>query len=89
MPLSNLVAESNSGSPQPAQTKDPVRFSSFSGLVKARSVLCLRSTLYCSGSSCWRHSSSLFWIGKVSVFVLMLRSDSGGVTSAQRKMIAR
>ena len=43
-PLSYLVAESNSGSPQPAQRKVPGRFSLFSGLVKGRSVPCSRST---------------------------------------------
>ena len=44
VPLSNLVPASNSGWPQPAQTKVPARFSAFSGLVPARSVPCWRST---------------------------------------------
>ena len=59
VPLSNFVLESNNDSPQPAQMNAPWRFSSLSGLVKARSVPCWRSTLYCKGSSDWRHSLSL------------------------------
>ena len=43
-PLSYLVPESNSGSPQPAQRKVPARFSLLSGLVKGRSVPWSRST---------------------------------------------
>ena len=45
VPLSNFVAVSNNGAPQPAQTNVPARFSAFSGDVPARSVPCLRSTL--------------------------------------------
>src|SRR5215471_9882644 len=77
VPLSYLVAEANKGVPQPAQTKVPGRFSLLSGLVPARSVLCLRNTWYCSGSSCCFHSASVLWTGKVSVsvFVLMMDSD--------------
>src|SRR6476619_940552 len=59
-PLSYLVLESNSGSPQPAQRKTPARFSLFSGLVKGRSVPCWRSTWCCSGSSSFCHSASDF-----------------------------
>lgn len=45
VPLSNFIACVNSGCSQPAQAKVPGRFSSFSGLVKGRSVPSLRSTL--------------------------------------------
>jgi hypothetical protein len=38
VPLSNLVSDVKSGSPHAAHAKVPARFSSFSGLVKARSV---------------------------------------------------
>jgi hypothetical protein len=44
VPLSNFICDVNSGSVQPAQTKTPARFSSFNGLVNARSVPSLRST---------------------------------------------
>src|SRR5689334_4568418 len=71
-PLSYLVEESNSGSPQPAQRKTPARFSSFSGLVKGRSVPWSRNTWCCSGSRSLRHSASLFWMG---VLLLMMSSD--------------
>src|ERR1041385_6250953 len=57
VPESNFIAEVKSGSPQPAQAKIPGRFSLFSGLVPARSVLSSRSTLYDSGGRRLRHSS--------------------------------
>jgi len=38
VPLSNLVAELNSGNPQPAQLKTPRRCSLFRGLENGRSV---------------------------------------------------
>src|SRR3954463_1049204 len=57
VPDSNFMAEVNSGSPQPAHAKTPGRFSSFSGLVPARSVLSSRSTLNDSGGRRLRHSS--------------------------------
>src|ERR1044071_8857883 len=57
VPDSNFIAELNSGSPQPAQAKTPGRFSSFSGLVPARSVPSSRSTLNDSGGRRLRHSS--------------------------------
>ena len=44
VPLSNFIAEVNTGHAQPAQTNTPLRFSSLSGLVNARSVPSSRST---------------------------------------------
>jgi hypothetical protein len=58
VPDSYFVSEVNSGWSQPAQTKVPLRFSAFSGLVRARSVPCYRSTRYCSGVSRCFHSAS-------------------------------
>jgi hypothetical protein len=45
VPLSYLVSDGNSGLPQPAQTKVPLRFSVYSGLVKGRSVPAWRGGL--------------------------------------------
>ena len=50
VPLSNLVAELNSGSAQPAQTKMPLRCSFSSGLVNARSVPASRRIAIALGS---------------------------------------
>ena len=44
VPLSNLAELEKSFVPQPEQTKVPERFSLLSGLVKGRSVPCLRNT---------------------------------------------
>jgi hypothetical protein len=44
VPESNLAELENRRVPQPAHTKVPLRFSLLSGLVKGRSVPCLRST---------------------------------------------
>jgi hypothetical protein len=44
VPLSNFISDVKCGKPQPAQTKSPRRFSSFSGLLNGRSVPSLRST---------------------------------------------
>src|SRR5436190_1201641 len=60
VPLSYFVSEENSGRPQPAHAKVPLRFSALRGLVPGRSVPCLRNTSYCAGVSSLRHSSSLF-----------------------------
>src|SRR6266576_4081289 len=59
VPLSNLVRDSNNGSAQPAQTNVPLRFSSFNGLVNARSVPSSRNTLNCAGVSKTRHSAGV------------------------------
>ena len=59
VPLSNLPSPSNSGSPQPAQTKVPGRFSCRSAQLPGRSVPCPRITANCSGVSSPRHSSSV------------------------------
>src|SRR5215510_11296893 len=58
VPLSNFIADVNSGRLQPAQTNTPGRFSSLRGLVKERSVPSRRSTSYCSGVSTCFHSAS-------------------------------
>jgi len=58
---SNFVPEENNGVPQHTQEYRPARFSSQWGPVKARSVPCLRVIRYCSGVSCPRHSSSVFF----------------------------
>src|ERR1700682_1560185 len=57
VPESNFISEVKTGSPHPAQTKIPGRFSWSSGLVPARSVLSSRKTLYASGGRRLRHSS--------------------------------
>src|SRR5471030_1250253 len=57
--LSNLVADENSGSAQPAQANLPARCSSLSGLLYGRSVPSRRSTSNCGPVSSLRHSSSL------------------------------
>src|SRR5207237_560044 len=44
LPLANLVSAPKGPWPQPAQRTAPARFSSFSGLLPARSVPCARST---------------------------------------------
>ncbi len=44
VPESNFASESNSSLPQQMQVNMPSRFSSLSGLVKARSVPCWRAT---------------------------------------------
>ena len=44
VPLSYLVSDENSGCPHAAHANVPLRFSSLSGLVPARSVPCSRST---------------------------------------------
>ena len=57
VPLSYLVAASNSGRSQPLHEKMPARFSSLSGEVKARSVASSRSTRKACGLRRRRHSS--------------------------------
>src|SRR5262245_10350381 len=57
VPDSNFISEVNSGSPQPAQTNTPARFSAFSGLVPGRSVSSSRSTLKLLPGRRLRHSS--------------------------------
>src|SRR5437762_1558517 len=60
VPDSNLSSERNSASPHPAQRSVPRSLACAYSPVNARSVPFLRSTWYCSGVSCCRHSASLF-----------------------------
>src|SRR5205085_2971419 len=57
VPDSNFISEVKSGRSQPAQAKMPGRFSSFNGLVPARSVPSSRMTLKDCDGSFLRHSS--------------------------------
>src|SRR3954452_696393 len=66
VPESNLVLESNSSAPQPAQRYTPSSCLSQYLPVNARSVPPLRSTSYCSGVSSSRHCWSVF-----SIFVVI------------------
>ena len=59
VPLSNFTWPSKSGSPQPAHTNVPGRFSCRSAQLPGRSVPCPRITAYCSGVSSSRHSASV------------------------------
>src|SRR3954466_4423502 len=63
VPLSNFISDVNRGRSQPAQAKMPARFSSLSGLVPARSVPSLRSTLKDSGDRRFDHSWSESFTG--------------------------
>src|SRR5581483_4559604 len=58
VPESNFMSEVKSGRPHPAHAKMPGRCSSFSGLVPARSVSSLRSTVYALPCRRFFHSSS-------------------------------
>src|SRR4029453_12692551 len=62
VPESYFSSERNSSAPQAAQRYTPCSCSSQKAPVKARSVPFSRSTWYCSGDSCSRHSASDFWI---------------------------
>src|SRR2546428_3793357 len=66
VPLSNFVSDENSGCPHAAHTNVPCRFSSFKGLVNARSVPCFRRTPYSSRVSALCHSCSVFSTGNFS-----------------------
>src|SRR5947208_1498660 len=57
VPLSNFIAEVNSGSAHPAQANTPGRFSSLSALENGRSVPSSRRTSYTAGESVRFHSS--------------------------------
>ena len=59
VPLSNLVVEENSSSPQPAQVKVPLRCSLSKGLLKGASVPLRLSTAYWLGLRSVRHSASV------------------------------
>src|SRR5471030_1302383 len=76
VPLSNLVSDENSGRSQPAQAKVPLRFSLLSGLVPARSVPCLRSTLYCSALRRLCHSASLRFLKSMACSDVLMVSAS-------------
>src|SRR6187431_76051 len=66
VPLSNFIADVNTGQAQPAQTNTPLRFSSLSLLENGRSVPSSRSTLYDSGDRRFFHSSGVSLNGVAS-----------------------
>src|ERR1700682_1831066 len=59
VPDSNLVSELNSALPQQMHRYMPLSGFSAYRFENGRSVPFLRATLYCSGVSCLRHSSSV------------------------------
>src|SRR5215470_11784424 len=79
VPLSNFVFDTNSGCPQPTQTKVPGRFSWFSAQLPGRSVPCRRITWYCSGVSRRRHSSSVRVTGNCLVSMVPLLAVCRGL----------
>src|SRR5688572_10790266 len=97
-PLSNVVSDAKRGRSQPAQWTARRRYSLSSGLLKARSVPCLRSTVNAGSLRLRRHSASVFVTSKVlsmsvaalqAVIGLPYAGDGGATTAACQGVLRR
>src|SRR4051794_9476476 len=84
VPESNFWSALKSVRPQAAQTNTPFWWMLFNGLVKARSVPSLRSTLYCSGVRIFFHSSSVLTIFSITSFDPFLSLVGTGALAAAK-----
>src|SRR3954447_23637378 len=84
VPESNFWSSLKSVRPQAAQTNTPFWWMLFNGLVKARSVPSLRSTLYCSGVRIFFHSSSVLTIFSITSFDPFLSLVGTGALAAAK-----
>src|SRR4051812_9552938 len=89
VPESNFWSALKSVRPQAAQTNTPFWWTLFSGLVKARSVPSLRSTLYCSGVRIFFHSSSVLTIFSITSLDPFLSLLGTGAVAAKARAPVR